>query len=333
MKKIYLLLILSMAYNVIANPQFTIDESHQILVSEYTGKIRTLNEQVVAAKAEGFVEQIPNIGDKVLNNQSLYKQENKLLKSELIQKNKLIAAQEAVEKLYQKQYERMKSLNERQLGAQNDIERMEVDLINAQLALTQLRSEQIILEQKVNSLSSISSVTGTVIQRYVQPGQYVSRGESLYQLVDMDRWILEIPVRASLTRALPIGTPIKIKLDTTSDWIDMRVIGVETQTVSNTLVNIRLLSNETLQKGLLFDGLQVFGSYKIELRNMYVLPASSIVKRQDGHYVRLGQDESSQEGQQMTKIKVVSEIGHRKIVQGDTLRLNSKLFTFPTLGE
>ncbi len=88
------------------------------------------------------------------------------------------------------------------------------DLPVARMAFEEALAAFRAVTRKIETLTVVSPRAGTVLQANVQPGDRVWEGTAMFQLADLTRLDLVVPVTASMAKVITPGSDVKVRLPT-----------------------------------------------------------------------------------------------------------------------
>ncbi|MCB1041878.1 MAG: efflux RND transporter periplasmic adaptor subunit [Acidobacteria bacterium] len=160
--------------------------------------IATLNARekvIVMSEIDGMVREIGFAeGTHVTESQMLFRLDDSKIKADLVEA-------EANLKLAQLKYERGRKLLRDQTINQQDFDQLEAEFKASQARLD--RAQEDLLDTEIKA-----PFAGNVGARLVSPGQFVTRGTAMTEIVDADSLLLECHVPERYLTVLQIGAPV-----------------------------------------------------------------------------------------------------------------------------
>ena len=253
---------------------------------ETVGQVHSLSAPTLAAEVSGRITRVAvDTGDAIVEGQLLAETDTSTL---LLQKQ---AAMAAVERMQvhiangEKRVDRLSKLSARNLSSQTQLddarEQLEAFRADYRAAVAQLA----IVEDSLTKSRITAPVSGVVQRRLISAGDFVSRGQPLFEITLPERLQAWLPYPESVALQIRIGQPAKIESPLTPGVVTPGTISELQPTVgtgSRAVMAIVDLENP----GLLRPGATITGQVLVETRKQAVLvPNISVVRRPAGETV------------------------------------------------
>ena len=173
------------------------DLSRTVQISAPVEAVRTVR---LAARTEGVLTDVQvEEGDRVNQGQVLARLDVREQQAELARARARLQEKSA-------NFERME-----QLEARNFIDAASFEAARAELAVA--GSEVELWETRVDFGTVVSLVDGTVVSRYVEPGEAVSRHEPLFSIADLSQLVVRVGVSELDVARLTVGDAVLVQVD------------------------------------------------------------------------------------------------------------------------
>ncbi len=177
------------------------DLSRRVQVSAPVEPMRTIR---LAARTEGVLtEVLVEEGDEVSAGQLLATIDVREQQAELNRARARLDEKQA-------SFERME-----QLKARDYIDAASYEAARAELAIAE--SELELWQTRVEFGSVNASIDGTVVGRYVEPGEAISRHEALFSIADLSSLVVRLGVSELDVRHLSFGDAVVVQIDAVAD--------------------------------------------------------------------------------------------------------------------
>lgn len=208
--------------------RFTVEEGQTLskdsLVGEVDAQNISLQKEQVEASINALGQKIADVSPQVrlLENQLVVQQS---------QLDNLLHEQQRVQNLLKMDAATGKQLDD--INAQVDVARKNLNVTRQQIAVQQnnvatqnrsILSESKPLEKRVAQLDDqlkkagiINPVTGTVITKYAEEGEFTSTGKALYKIADLSTMTLRAYITGVQLSQVKLGQPVKVLVDDGAD--------------------------------------------------------------------------------------------------------------------
>ncbi len=168
-------------------PIVSVDNTRQEKISPslwVSGDVITPRQARISAEQSGRLNWLAEIGDSITQGQTIARIDSRQLTLQLAEKQSEQQQQQANTQFLQKQKQRFEALVEMRSTAQTEFDRVVRDL-QVSIAQEKVLSKQIEQIQLSLEKSTIKApFSGEVVQRFAQPGEFVSQAAPILQLVD-----------------------------------------------------------------------------------------------------------------------------------------------------
>jgi RND family efflux transporter MFP subunit len=253
---------------------------------ETVGRLQSLSAPTLAAEVSGRITRVAtDTGDDVVEGQLLAETDTSTL---LLQKQ---AATAAVERMQvhiangEKRVDRLSTLSAKNLSSQTQLddarEQLEAFRADYRAAVAQLA----IVEDSLLKSRVTAPVAGVVQRRLISAGDFVSRGQPLFEITLPERLQAWLPYPESIALQVSIGQPAEIESPLAPGVITQGTVGELQPTIgSGSRAVMAIVELET--PGLLRPGATITGRVLVETRKQAVLvPNISVVRRPAGETV------------------------------------------------
>lgn len=262
---------------------------------ETVGQVHSLSAPTLAAEVEGRITTITaDTGDRIEIGQLLAETDTSTL---LLRKQ---AAQASLERLEvhiangKRRVDRLEKLSSKNLSSQTQLddatEQLEAYQADYKAAVAQLA----IVEDSLNKSRVIAPVSGVVQRRFITTGDFVKRGQALFEITRTDLLQAWLPYPETVALRIKIGQPTKIYSPLTPGVFAPGTITDLQPTIGNgsrAVMAIVDLENP----GDLRPGATLSGQVLVETRrNAVMVPNLSVVRRPAGQLVYVINDDKAE---------------------------------------
>jgi RND family efflux transporter MFP subunit len=178
------------------------------------GTIRAKQATSVAARILAPIEKIHvAAGDQVQQGDLLVELDKRVLAAQQQQAKQQLIALQAQLREADSELARIKSLRERQLVSQADLDKTTARQQNLAAQLTGAEQRLMEAEAALSYARILAPLSGTVIDRFVEPGDTVSPGQQILSLYNPGAMRIEAHVRESLAIRLQPGQVLQAHID------------------------------------------------------------------------------------------------------------------------
>lgn len=280
---------------LIAADLIAIETGNTVEKVKFTGTLRSINQSNVQSQVSAIVNQVNvQVGETVSQNQVLIQLNNQDNQARLAQARANLAATQAQATQARNMMNRKKRLLEQGFISQVEYEQSQVD---HQAQVENLRAQQanvdIALKAQQDGLIR-SPINGVVTQRNVEPGQSVSSGQTLFEIVDPSRLEIQAKIGSDQQALLKIGQAIEFRLQANSELYTAQVSRIspvadvnsrQLEFFARPLQNINSLSMGSFIEGHLISEKQIEGQK---------IPLNTLFTQANQHYVWAVRDQKIQ---------------------------------------
>jgi len=253
---------------------------------ESVGKVHSHSAPTLAAEVSGRITRVlADTGDRIEAGQLLAETDTSTL---LLQQQ---AAKAAVERLLvhvangEKRVQRLQTLSDKNLSSQTQLddarEQLEAYRADHKAAVAQLA----IVEDSLTKSRIIAPVSGVIERRLITAGDFVSRGQALFEITRPERLQAWLPYPETVALQVKIGQTAKIYSPLTPGKIVTGAISELQPTVGSGSRAVMAIVNLE-QPGELRPGATITGQVLVETRrNAVLIPNLSVVRRPAGELV------------------------------------------------
>lgn len=201
------------------------------------GTIRAVHETAIASKLLAkVVEANVQAGRNVTRGQVLFRLDDEDLQARLEQAGAAVAAARAARDQAIIEFDRVKSLFDRNAAAKIEYDRVATALKTAEAELSRAEQSRREAETILSYATVVSPFDGKVVDKRVEVGDMVTPGQVMLNLYDPTRMQLVASVRESLTQRLRVGQPIDVYVAALDKQCQGRVSEIvpEAETASRT---------------------------------------------------------------------------------------------------
>lgn len=184
------------------------------VIEQVPGTVRARNETVVSSRITATIRAVTvRAGDRVAAGDLLVQLDSRALQARVEQQRESAAAAEARLAEVESRYQRVRSLLQRGVVAQAEMDRAEADLRSARADLARAREAIAEATTELSYASIRAPIDGRITDRFADPGDTAVPGAPLLRLYDPASLRLEADVRESLTSGLALGQGLNARVD------------------------------------------------------------------------------------------------------------------------
>jgi len=259
---------------------------------ETVGQVHSLSAPTLAAEVEGRITTVTaDTGDIIEIGQILAETDTSTL---LLQQQ---AAQASLERLEvhiangKRRVERLEKLSSKNLSSQTQLDDATEQLQAYQADLKAAEAQLAIVEDSLTKSQVIAPVSGVVQRRFITTGDFVKRGQALFEITRPDKLQAWLPYPETVALRVRIGQPAKIYSPLTPGVFAPGEITDLQPTIGNgsrAVMAIVDLENH----GELRPGATLSGKVLVDTRVQAVMvPAISVIRRPAGQLVYVVNDD------------------------------------------
>lgn len=190
-----------------------VQQGSSISKSSFIGTIRAINQSSIQAQVTATATNVTaQVGQKVSQEQVLVHLNNQDNAARLAQSRANLASTQAQAKQAQNMVQRKKRLYDQGFISKVEYEQSQVDY-QAQLENVKAQQANVDISLKANQDGILKSpISGVITKRQVEPGQTVSIGQTLFEIVDPDHLEIQAKLPTEQQSALKIGSQIQYNI-------------------------------------------------------------------------------------------------------------------------
>ena len=183
----------------------------------FTGTIRAVNQSTIQAQVTATASQVSvQVGEKVSKGQVLVRLNNQDNAARLAQARANLASAQAQAQQAANMVTRKKRLYDQGFISKVEYEQSQVEH-KAQLETVRAQQANVDIALKADADGLIRSpISGVITKRQVEPGQTVSMGQTLFEIVDPQKLEIQAKLPVESQHALNIGNNIEYKIQGTT---------------------------------------------------------------------------------------------------------------------
>lgn len=194
--------------------EFDVEEGDRLMAGSRVGLVDTVQLQLRAlqlgATKEMYASQRPDIDMQI----AATRQELAKAEAEQRRYEALVSDGAANRKMLDDAVSNVRVLR-RRLDAQLSSLGKSTSSLNNQMTATEIQRRQVI--DHLRKCSVVSPISGTVIEKYAERGEYTSVGKPLFKIADVDNMKLRAYVTASQLNSIKIGQKVRVYADEGED--------------------------------------------------------------------------------------------------------------------
>jgi len=184
------------------------------------GTLESAARVVVRAEASGRVEEVPvEEGSVVGRGDLLVRLDTAILRAEVAAARARVTRTEAELENLERRLERNRDLLDEGAIAPQEFDDLEASTRATRAALEEARAGLALAERRLADASIEAPFSGRLGERVVDPGDYVTPGDSLFQLVDTDPLEIEFPVPERYLGRIGQGSEVEVQVQNRLDEI------------------------------------------------------------------------------------------------------------------
>lgn len=190
----------------------------------FTGTIRAVNQSSLQAQVNATATAVnAQVGDRVQKGQVLVQLNNQDNAARLAQSQANLAQAQAQLKLNQSLMQRKKRLLDQGFISRLEYEQSQLDY-QSQLENVRAQQANVEIATKANQDGIIySPLSGIITLRQVEPGQTVSVGQTLFEIIDPTQLEIQAKLPSEQQNALVIGQSIEFRMQGQSDTLHAKL--------------------------------------------------------------------------------------------------------------
>jgi len=299
------------------------------------GDVISRNYARISAETSGTLIWVAAVGDEISKNSVVARIDNDLLKLQLDEFRAEVTRVESQRGFLEKEVKRLRRLAKSNNTAQTLLDQTEANLAaeRANYLSTQSRMKQI--EDRIRRSHVRAPFPGIIVQRFMQPGEWVDSGDQVVQLLDTNALEVRVMAPLSVMPFLSKGMEVHLKSGDEQAKGQIRSFVAAGYTASH-LVDVRIdLSYQAWPVGKTLRAAMPASAP----RNVVVVPRDALVLRRNGAAVFRVTDEDTAERvavrtgvAQDSFIEVIGDIavgdtvivrGNERLRPGQKVRINT----------
>ncbi len=191
----------------------TVKEGSVATQTSFTGTIRAVQQSSIQAQVSATATSVnANVGQKVQKGQVLVRLNNQDNAARLAQAEANLASAQAQAELSRNLMNRKQRLLNQGFIARVEFEQSQVDY-KGQLESVRAQQANVDIAKKANRDGIITSpISGVITKRQVEPGQTVSVGQTLFEIVNPDQLEIQAKLPIEQQSALKVGSSIQYQI-------------------------------------------------------------------------------------------------------------------------
>ena len=196
-----------------------------------------------------------------------------------------------------RQTERVRKLSTQEVASQQQLDEAEAALALAYAEMTAARAEVGVLERALQDASVAAPFAGRVARRHVELGEFVQKGDALFELVDLDSLELVFSLTELDTERVAVGDPVELEVAPFPDERFSGTVSFVSPTVEPATRTLRVKAEVPNREGRLRPGLFA----RVQLRGegkpqALMVPEEALIQHTEGALLfRIGEDDRVQQ--------------------------------------
>lgn len=255
------------------------------------GDVISRNNARISAETSGTLTWVAEVGDRIGKNGVVARIDNDFLKLQLEEARAEVTRVESQRGFLEKEVKRLRRLAKSNNTAQTLLDQTEADLSAAQADYVSTLARVKQIEDRIRRSQARAPFPGIIVQRFMQPGEWVDSGDQVVQLLDTDS--LEVHVMAPLSTMPFLQRGLEVQLQAGDEQARGRIRSfVAAGHTASHLVDVRI--------DLLSGGWPVGKTLRVALpaaapRKVVVVPRDALVLRRSGAAVfRVDEENTAQ---------------------------------------
>ncbi len=255
------------------------------------GDVISRNNARISAETSGTLIRVAEVGDKIARHGIVARIDNDFLKLQLEEARAGVVQVESKRGFLEKEVKRLRRLAKSNNTAQTLLDQTEADLSAAQADYVSTLARVKQIEDRIRRSEVRAPFPGIIVQRFMQPGEWVDSGDQVVQLLDTGA--LEVHVMAPLSTMPFLRRGLEVQLQAGDEQARGRIRSfVAAGHTASHLVDVRI--------DLLSGDWPVGKTLRVALpaaapRKVVVVPRDALVLRRNGTAVfRVGEESTAQ---------------------------------------
>ncbi len=243
-----------------------------------TGDVISRNNARISAETSGRLVWVAEVGDEISKNSVIARIDNDLLKLQLDESRAEVTRVESQRGFLEKEVKRLRRLAKSNNAAQTLLDKTEANLASERANYLSAQSRMKQIEDRIRRSHVRAPFPGIIVQRFMQPGEWVDSGDQIVQLLDTNA--LEVRVMASLSVMPFLSKGMEVHLKSGDEQAKGRIRSfVAAGLTASHLVDVRI--------DLSYQAWPVGKTLRVAMpasapRNVVVVPRDALVLRRNG---------------------------------------------------
>lgn len=254
---------------------------------EATGELLAKEQATIACEIAGRITEIlVDEGDAVTAQQVLLEIDPERRNLELADARAGLAEAEAARREQEREYKRRKTLHDRGIASDADLDQTTTDLALAGSRAEAAAARVGVAERAVRDASVRAPFSGLVARRTVSRGEFVNVGQPLFELVALDPIEVEFHLAERDSARAVIGQEVRVRVAPFPEEYFRGVVTVVSPTIDPRTRTLRVKAEIDNTDGRLRPGLFARADLGVAVRrNVLLAPERAILLRSDGAVV------------------------------------------------
>jgi membrane fusion protein (multidrug efflux system) len=254
---------------------------------EATGELLAKEEAQIACEVSGRItEVLADEGDAVEAEQVLLEVDPERRNLELADARAGLAEAGAALREQERDYRRARTLHERGIASDADLDQAETALALARSRSESARARLGVAERAVRDASVRAPFAGLIARRQVSRGEFVNVGQPLFELVALDPIEVEFHLAERDSSRVAIGQEVRVTVSPFPGELFHAVVTVVSPTIDPRTRTLRVKAQIDNPAGRLRPGLFARADLGITVREgVMLVPEEAILLRSDGSVV------------------------------------------------
>lgn len=165
----------------------------------------------IAAEVEGTLETVLEVGDRITENGSVAKVDDKTYRLAVDEIQTEVKPIETRVAFYKREAARLEKLAKQNNAAKNQLDETEADRDEALAEIRVVKARLALARDDLNRTNVLAPFTGVVVERFKSPGERVEAGEQIIRLIDTERVEVQARIQQISFAHIRAGDTLKIK--------------------------------------------------------------------------------------------------------------------------
>ncbi|WP_353369365.1 efflux RND transporter periplasmic adaptor subunit [Aliiglaciecola sp. NS0011-25] len=178
-----------------------------------TGSLKAQRHANLSVLTDGIVTHIyAETGEKVQQGEALLNLDSALVKAQLQANKAALAREQVAVDNAQRRFTEAQSLFDKKLFAQTELADRETALNSAKASLLEAQANQFYQQQLLNHHQLLAPFNGIIAERMVDVGEWVTRGQSVFELVSNEQLWLDLYMPQEHFNGVDVNSTVKVYL-------------------------------------------------------------------------------------------------------------------------